>query len=478
MKAQIRTTQKRPAVSILMAWVVMIALPWLLGGQWLPFQLAALSIATAAFGFSLQNGISQVKAPLALLACLSGYVLIQLLNPAFTQEWQTGLRVWNLVQKDYIHWLPSSISSGFTDASPLRFLIHVLTAAAIALVLINSRDRKPQTPALILVAVSGTLIALIGTVQSSLDSRTILGIFDAKDRGLGLFFGTLLYKNQAAVFFNIAMAVSLACFIYLAGSPEKQRSNPSLLFILCAIVLLIGIVTSRSRFGFVCSFTILVPFGVMVIKRMAQWRLSRKWVMTAGVTLSAVIIAGSIFLFRSPAAKHLKTLNSEITEDFSFKQRKFAYESGFEMFASKPAYGWGAGNFRHGFRQFQNMQAEREEVANPFMKRHEQSFFWQHMHNDYLEWLIELGVVGTLILFSIPGYFFWRIFKSSRWKEPVPLMLLAGLASTMIHALVDFPFQNPAILVTWFAVLAITTNYCEGSKNKEHRGKRGIARTQ
>jgi hypothetical protein len=47
-------------------------------------------------------------------------------------------------------------------------------------------------------------------------------------------------------------------------------------------------------------------------------------------------------------------------------------------------------------------------------------------------------------------------------------MLLAGLASTMIHALVDFPFQNPAVLVTWFALLAITASYCEGAK--ERRG--------
>lgn len=478
MNVQSSKTHKRPAVSILLAWAVIVALPWLLGGQWLPFQLAALAIAITAFVCSLPYGITKVKAPLVLLGCLSGYVLIQLFNPAFTQQWQTGLRVWSLVQEDHIHWLPSSISSGFSDASPLRFLIHVLTAAAIALVLINSKDRKTQTTTLILVAISGTLIALIGTVQSSLDSQTILGIFDAKGKGLGLFFGTLLYKNQAAAFFNLAMAVSLACFIYFAGAPKKQRSNPSLLFILCAIVLLIGVVTSRSRFGFVCSFSILLPFGVMVIKRMAQWRLSRKWVLTAGVTLTTIIIAGSVFLFRSPAAKHLKTLNSEITEDFSFKQRKFAYESGFDMFASRPAYGWGAGNFRHAFRQFQNIQAESAEVGNTYMERHELNFFWQHMHNDYLEWLIELGVVGTLILFSIPGYFFRRIFKSSRWKEPVPLMLLAGLASTMMHALVDFPFQNPAVLVTWFALLAITVNYCERAKSKELLGKTGLARTQ
>ena len=97
------------------------------------------------------------------------------------------------------------------------------------------------------------------------------------------------------------------------------------------------------------------------------------------------------------------------------------------------------------------------------MERKELNFFWQHAHNDYLEFLIELGIVGTLILFSIPGYFFWIIFRSSRWKDPVTLMLLAGLGSTLVHALIDFPFRNPAVLSTWFAILAIAAQRCSKS---------------
>jgi O-antigen ligase len=112
------------------------------------------------------------------------------------------------------------------------------------------------------------------------------------------------------------------------------------------------------------------------------------------------------------------------------------------------------------------MESEREQIRNNYIERHELNFFWQHAHNDYLEWLIELGVVGTLILFSIPGYFFWIIFKSKLWKDPVPLMLLTGLGSTMVHGLIDFPFRNPAVLVTWLALLAVIARLCEPKGTK------------
>ena len=394
-------------------------------------------------------------------------MLIQYFNPSYTQQWQTGLRVWSLTSEQALPWLPSSIASGFTDASPLRFLIHFLTAAFFGFAIFNFKTGNKDTP-LILIATLASLIALIGIVQGNLGSTTILGLFDARGEGLGLFFGTFLYKNHAAAYFNLAMAVSLAVFLNQVDLSKGRRSNPSLFFLICALVLLAGIIVSRSRFGFVCSLPILILFCLIGFSRIRKWSVSKVWLSVAGAGLVVLVIGGAVFLIRSPAAKHLQTLNTEITEDFSYKQRKLAYESGFKMFAEKPIYGWGAGNFRHGFRAFQNRQTERMEAQNPFMERHELNFFWQHIHNDYLEWLIELGVVGTLILLSIPGYLFWRIFKSGRWREPIPLMLLAGLASTTIHALVDFPFQNPAVLVTWFALLALTTSYCDCARREKN----------
>ena len=198
MNAPSTSHQRRTTVSTLLGWAVLLLLPWLLGGQWLPFQIGAAAVAVTALVISLRKGISHTRVPMILLAGLCGYALIQFANPAFSQSWQTGLRVWTLVQEDYIQWLPSSIQSGFTDASPLRFLILILTAAGAGLAIFNQQGRKTLPFTLILIAVSGSAISLVGIIQANLGSQSILGVFDAKGRGLGLFFGTFLYKNQAS----------------------------------------------------------------------------------------------------------------------------------------------------------------------------------------------------------------------------------------------------------------------------------------
>jgi len=450
----------------LLTLLVILALPWLLGGQLLELQLVVFVVTLCALLSSLSQGISGLRIPLILALSLSGYVLVQWANPAFVQEWQTGLRVWSLVPVDHITWLPSSIDSDFTDASPLRFLLFFLPAVFVSLALFGYRSKGTETLVLTLISVNSALIGLVGLIQLNLESRSTLGLFQAVDEGMNLFYATFLYKNQAAAFLNLGMAASFVGFFLSARNSQSRRSNPSWIFLILAGVLLIGVVFSRSRFGFVCSLIVLFSFVPLAMKQLRQSAISKKWMAFVSAFMAIVVLGGGTYLFNTKGTKHLKTLSTEITEDFSFKQRQLAYKSELRMFAEKTIYGWGAGNFRHGFRRFQDMESEREQIRNNYMERHELNFFWQHAHNDYLEWLIELGVVGTLILFSIPGYFFWIIFKSKLWKDPVPLMLLTGLGSTMVHGLIDFPFRNPAVLVTWLALLAVIARLCEPKGTK------------
>jgi O-antigen ligase len=449
---------------------LLLLVPWLLGGQILEVQLGALLLATLAFVISLIARQRSILFPLSLGMLFAGYILVQYANPVFTQEWQTGLRIWELRRVDYITWLPSSIRSDFSDASPLRFLIIFLTAGCCGLACYQNRREFGTKVLLPLLAVNTSLIALLGLIQKSLESRSILGLYAAADEGLGLFYGTFLYKNHAAAFLNLGMAVCLACFFAFKRNTNTRRSNPSWLFSLCAALLFIGVIFSKSRFGFLGSLGILGAFIPLALKQANNSGLSTKRVAMGFACIAIVIVGGGAFLLGMKGTRHLQTMNAEITEDFSYMQRKLAYQSELRMFAEKPIYGWGAGNFRHGFRQFQDMDTERGKVGNAYMERHELNFFWQHAHNDYLEWLIELGVVGTLILFSIPGYFFRIIFKSRRWKEPVPLMLLVGLGSTMVHALIDFPFRNPAVLMTWAVMLVVTARLCEPKKSEGNLG--------
>ena len=435
---------------------LILILPWIFGGQNPTLQLMACGTAASAFLGSLWVKGPSIRIPLITGGLLTFYILVQSWNPAWIQVWHTGLRIWELRAVDFIPWLPSSIRSDFVDASPERFLIFYLAALLTALACYGTFSR-PQLKLLVaFIALNAGFIGLVGLIQSALGSQTIPSVFPAVDDGQGLYFATFLYKNHAAAFLNLGLAACLAAYFNFTNYYARNPSNPSPVFAILGLVILAAVIFSKSRFGFLGSLGILAIFLPLALAGIHRSGISKRW-LTAGIGVALLMaLAGGIFLLKSPKTANLDTLNLDITEDFSFKQRKSGYQSGWAMFAEKPILGWGAGNFRHGFRRFQDLEKEKEEIVHPWMTRRNQNFFWEHMHNDYLESLIELGAVGAVLLFSIPGYFFWIILKSKRWKDPVILMLLVGLGSTAGHALVDFPFRNLAVLVTWFSLLAIT----------------------
>ncbi len=435
---------------------LILILPWIFGGQNPTLQLMACGTAALAFLGSLWVKGPSIRIPLITGGLLTVYILVQSWNPAWIQVWHTGLRIWELRAVDFIPWLPSSIRSDFVDASPERFLVFYLAALLTALACYGSFGRSEQKHLLTILALNAGFISLVGLIQSALGNQTIPGVFATADEGQGLYYATFLYKNHAAAFLNLGLAACLAAYFNFTNYRARNPSNPSPVFAILGLVILAAVIFSKSRFGFLGSLGILAIFLSLALAGIHRSGISKRW-LAAGVGVASLLaLAGGFYLLKSPETAHLETLNRDITEDFSFKQRKSGYQSGWAMFAEKPILGWGAGNFRHGYRRFQDLETEREEIVHPWMARRNQNFFWEHMHNDYLESLIELGVVGTALLFSIPAYFFRIILKSKRWKDPVILMLLAGLGSTAGHALVDFPFRNLAVLVTWFSLLAIT----------------------
>ncbi len=449
--------------SIAFPMLVLLGQPWILGGQLLETQFISFLVVLVTSGYACLSNPRNTRIPLILMGLLSCYLLIQYLNPSYVQQWETGLRIWSLVPMDHISWLPSSIRSDISDSSPLRTLMILLTASGLGLYVYRLKERVLRKFILPLISLNALAISIVALVQYHLDSRSILGFFSAIDEAFPLFYGTFLYKNHAAAFFNLGVAASLASFLLPYRPSNGLRSNPRLLFIVAASITTAAVIFSKSRFGFACNVGVLTFFAPLIFRKLRATSTTMKWILSGGTGIAVLLGITAFFLLKSEDVRYLKTLNTTITEDFSYKQRKLAYAAELDMLLDKPIGGWGAGNFRHGFRKFQDIEAERDQLGGLYMERKELNFFWQHAHNDYLEFLIELGIVGTLILFSIPGYFFWIIFRSSRWKDPVTLMLLAGLGSTLVHALIDFPFRNPAVLSTWFAILAIAAQRCSKS---------------
>ena len=82
------------------------------------------------------------------------------------------------------------------------------------------------------------------------------------------------------------------------------------------------------------------------------------------------------------------------------------------------------------------------------------------VHNDYLQTLLELGVVGLVLLLALvalPLLLAWRSLPSiaARKDRARVIALCAGLASMASHAVADFPFYVPVCLLMYGATLGM-----------------------
>ena len=59
------------------------------------------------------------------------------------------------------------------------------------------------------------------------------------------------------------------------------------------------------------------------------------------------------------------------------------------------------------------------------------------------------------------GYYVWGYLRGRFWRNPLALLGTFGLLLTLAHAMIDFPFQNPAVLITWCVLLVSLGRWIE-----------------
>ena len=126
----------------------------------------------------------------------------------------------------------------------------------------------------------------------------------------------------------------------------------------------------------------------------------------------------------------LGSAHSELSTDIRVQMNL----DGLRMFLKKPVMGWGMGSFPVVYPQFRSFYT---------------NFFVNEAHNDYLQLLVEMGLLGfaTMIWFVIVVY--RRAFhKIAEWTSDVSgavaLACILGFTGILIHSALDFNLQIPA----------------------------------
>ncbi|MGD0915722.1 MAG: tetratricopeptide repeat protein [Thermodesulfobacteriota bacterium] len=154
---------------------------------------------------------------------------------------------------------------------------------------------------------------------------------------------------------------------------------------------------------------------------------------------------------------------AEIDKTFSGQARLYIYRNTIEMIKANLFLGSGFGNFKYVYPRYRDRG---EWALSGLNTRVEEA------HNEYLQILSEVGIIGFLafawILLMIGRMSFWIIQNGDFDRHSfIALALTMGILATLVQSLFDFNLQNPASGVTfWVAIGFLEIIYHSAKKTK------------
>ena len=445
-------------------WVIaaeLVFLPWAYGGMRIWSHVVALVLALAAFvvallpryyddrstgeqPFWLYTWPKLLRFPLFWLGLVFlGYVAIQAINPAW--EYQTdGVVFWMRNIPENSHW-PAGMRAPLAQWNPWRMLMIYSTVwLTVCALWIATTRRRTLHLILTTIAANGLVLAMLGLIYRMKNNGKFLWFLEPPTH---YFVASIPYKNHAATYFNLVVAVTLALgfWVYLRDERRMEKSSPAPLYGFAAAIMAMMVIFSFSRAGVILMICMvaatLAALGLYEFRRGAEKRsfaISFALLLVlagfVGVTAYALGVDRVIARFENLFGEHRR---------MSIDARIIVRDATLEMARDRLAYGWGAGCFRFGFPIY---QMRYDKIAYDWQH---QRMFWEHAHNDWVQVLAEFGIVGCSIIASLLACAVAYAVRSRFWRNPVAAVLAIALATTLLHAWVDFPFQNPAILTTW-----------------------------
>jgi O-antigen ligase len=253
---------------------------------------------------------------------------------------------------------------------------------------------------------------------------------------------TLLSPNSAATVFGAGMLFAVAATANRLrrqrGLAMLKRGDPEAVAALAVVGLLATtLLLTASRAGLAAT---LVGLGLFLVwEAIAQKQRLR---VAAGLGVSAAILAIGALSLRS--AELLNERLDQAGQDMSVRQTIFAPH--WEAFHSSPWFGFGLGSFP----TVNQLVVTRESLGILFDVR--------AVHNLYLQWLEEGGVVGALIMAALFAVLIWPILRGGLREGVVGTWARAtacAAAIFLLHGVTDFALQTPAIQALAAMILGV-----------------------
>jgi len=273
-------------------------------------------------------------------------------------------------------------------------------------------------------------LAVRGNVQSHL--RLTAGFLSANSAAA--LFGMLCILSLAAVLRSAKQIIGESSKL-MAFIEHLIRNAP--VAIIALLFTLTSLLFTASRGGVLACLVAISVFAVWEIVGLKGSKNSGSKII--GVFFLAFILMVLIFLNSSELVVDRLDGTSASAEN-----RWQIMSAHWQAFLAAPWTGYGLGTFyliNDMSMNAQNWGALRDNGA---------------VHNVYLQWLEEAGIIGTALMFTTIGFILWVMYRGLRLRRRMRTWIKAILCISillLLHGTVDYGLQIPSLAMMWALLL-------------------------
>jgi len=318
-------------------------------------------------------------------------------------------------------WRPITTDIGATQFSILTLVAP--TAVLLATLVSGIEQRKLLVKVILSVAIIAAFVSFFQVATTGL----AFSFYSTAHNGFGIGFFT--NRNHQAIFSVIAML--LAGSLVIRGAQSRQA-----LVVGLALISILAFSAAMAAFSRAGMAFFVVGFVCMIVAAFGGRRLNWRIALATAITITA---AGAAVANTHQFERFLERLETAADD------QRFEYAANsMPIIADYFPTGSGIGTFVQIYQKYETIDRLVPNYAN-------------HLHNDYLEVLMEGGILGAFAL-AIGLIAVGRLLFRSLRTVSTPGLLEAAAALScaflLLHSLVDYPLRTPALACV-FAVLIV-----------------------
>ena len=338
-------------------------------------------------------------------------------------------------------------------------LLSLAFCVLFALVLLLVTDRHRLRLLLYVMFYAGLFQAVLASVLlfGSWEGLTS-GVTNAVNSSAGFRFsaGTFVNRNHLAGFLEITIAVGIGLLLTRLSRHSPSRWRERLIqFVsviignkarvrLMLVIMIVVLVLTHSRMGNMAFFMSFFTTSLVLLFASMRRREKNKSLFTPAFVLLVSMLIVDLFIvgnwFGVDRIVERVGNTTVATED-----RSDVFADTIGMGKQFWLTGVGGGAFASSFPAYQS--------SNYYQ-------IYDHVHNDYLEFAVELGVpvsslLAVVAIYSL-GSAIWIMLRSgSRFYSGVAFAAFMGIFSMLLHSLADFNLRIPANAAYFVVLLAV-----------------------